>query len=277
MLCKVVAEIGINHNGSLEIAKKMIDQAVIAGCEMVKFQKRTVEDVYTEEELNKERESPWGKTNRAQKLGLEFGKSEYDAIDSYCKEKGIAWIASPWDVESVKFLSSYNIPYIKIASATMCNGPVIAEIKESKIPVIISTGMISEEELDYVVGMLEDQIEYVLSCTSTYPTKAEDINMSKMLYLKQKYGERYKVGFSNHSPGITFILMAAALKAEMIEYHMTLDRSMYGSDQSSSIEPPGMLKIQDNILDIEKAWGISKIACLKSEEPIREKLMKVSK
>lgn len=277
MSCKIVAEIGINHNGSVDLAKKMIDQAVVAGCDVVKFQKRTIDLVYTEEELNKKRESPWGVTNREQKMGLEFGEKEYSMLDHYCRERGIEWSASPWDVESVKFLSRYSIPFIKIASATMCNEPVLAEIKKTAIPVVISTGMILEEELDAVVDYLGDQIEYVLSCTSTYPTKVEDINMSKMLYLKRKYEGRYKVGFSNHSPGITFILMAAALKAEMIEYHMTLDRSMYGSDQASSIELPGMLKIKSNIKDMEKAWGSEQIDCLDSEKPIRDKLMKIVK
>lgn len=151
---------------------------------------------------------------------------------------------------------------------------MVEEIKATNIPVIVSTGMISKKELDTVLDILKDQVEYILSCTSTYPTKVIDINMHKMISLKKIYGSKYRIGFSNHSPGLTFILMAAALEAEMIEFHVTLDRSMYGSDQASSIEVPGIFKIMNNVKDMEKAWGSNKIECAKSERVIRDKLLK---
>lgn len=274
MGCIIVSEIGINHNGSISLIKKMIDASVLGGTDYVKFQKRTIDQVYTEEELNKERESPWGTTNRQQKEGLELDTNGYDEIDIYCKQKGIKWFASPWDLESVRFLVRYSPDYIKVASACMCNFPLLEEIKRYKIPVIVSTGMISKEELDKALDVLGGSVEFILSCTSTYPTSIEDMNMRQMITLREIYGRNYKIGFSNHSPGITFILMAATLGAEMIEYHMTLDRSMYGSDQAASIEIPGVMKIGTSIRDIERSWGSGEIKCLDSELSVRKKLMK---
>ncbi len=270
MKTKLVAEIGINHNGDLNIAKQLIDVAKLGGCQYVKFQKRTVEDVYTKEELDKYRESPWGTTNREQKNGLEFTKEDYDEIDRYCKEKGIQWFASPWDVKSVDFLAQYDMPFIKVASAMLTNEPMLKAIKNTDIPVIIATGMSSEFEVDRAAKFFGSQMAYILSCTSTYPTKPEDMNMNRIKTLRNRYAD--KVGFSNHSSGISFILMSYVLGAEMIEYHITLDRSMYGSDQSASIEPTGVLKIKDYIETYEKSWGDGKIECLENEKPIRDKL-----
>jgi N-acetylneuraminate synthase len=273
MKTKLIAEIGINHNGDLDVAKKLIDISSAAGCDFVKFQKRTVDLVYTKEELDKPRQSPWGTTNRQQKMGLEFSEQDYNEIDRYCKDKKIGWMASPWDPISVKFLGSYDCPYIKVASAMMTNLPVLEEIRDTGKPVILSTGMISEDELNTALDVIGKSTEYILACTSTYPSKVSDMNMRSIKTLQEKYGNSYKIGFSNHSPGLTFIYMAATLGAEMIEFHVTLDRSMYGSDQAASIEFPGIFRLVSNIKDIENSWGTGKIECLESEKPIREKLM----
>jgi N-acetylneuraminate synthase len=269
--CKLTAEIGINHNGNIDIAKKLIDMACFAGCDYVKFQKRTINLVYTEEELNKPRESPWGDTFYDQKYGLEFGKERYDIIDKYCKEKNIDWFASPWDPLSVKFLVEYNLPYIKIPSAKITDFEVLYAVKETDIPVIISTGMSTKKEVDNCVNFLGDQIEYILACTSTYPTKEEEMNMSFIPTLKREY-PKYKIGFSNHSPGIIYCAVAAALGAEMIEFHITIDRSMYGTDQASSIETEGVLKIVKYVRNLEKAMGDGHWHVFPSEEAIKKKL-----
>ncbi len=270
----IVSEIGINHNGNMDIVKKLIDLSVEGGCQYVKFQKRDINLVYTKEELDKPRESPWGTTNRQQKEGLEFSYEQYKEIDEYCKTKNIKWFASPWDVNSVKFLEQFNVPFIKIASASITNKELLAEIKRTGIPVIISTGMSSLEEIESLVEYFGGQIKYILSCTSTYPTKPEDMNMSKIQTLQTLYGNDYKIGFSNHSSGLQFIFMAYCLGAEMIEYHITLDRTMYGSDQSASIESSGVLKIKNWLDDYEKSWGDGVIKCLPNEEPIKAKLRK---
>ena len=274
MRTNLVAEIGINHNGDLSIAKKLIDAACLGGCKYVKFQKRDIDVVYTKEELDKFRESPWGTTNREQKNGLEFGESEYNAIDSYCKEKGIKWFASPWDINSVKFINQYDIPYIKVASASMLDFPLLEEIKATGKPIVVSVGMLSKEELDTSLVFLGGNVSHILSCTSTYPTKPSDMNMNKIKTLFSLYGEKYKIGFSNHHQGITFILMASTLGVDMIEYHITLDRALYGSDQSASIELPRVIRIKSTLEDMESSWGDGEIKCLPSEVPIREKLMK---
>ncbi len=270
----IVHELGINCNGSLEIAKKLIDNAIETGADFVKFQKRTIDLVYSKEELDKSRESPWGTTTRQQKEGLEFNKEQYQEIDNYCKSKGISWFASPWDTESLKFLVDFDIPYIKIPSALNTNLNLLNSIKETKIPVIISTGMTSKEELDSVISILEDQIKFILSCTSTYPSKDEEMNLKRILTLKEIYGDRFRIGFSNHHPGITYIIASAALGAEMIEFHTTLDRSMYGSDQAASIEKTGCRAIQSHINSIVNGWGDGKIGCIDSEVPIMKKLRK---
>jgi N-acetylneuraminate synthase len=280
MHTKLVGEIGINHSGSLEIAKQLIDIAVLGKCKFVKFQKRTVESVYTKAELDKPRESPWGTTNREQKMGLEFGKKEYDEIDRYCKEKGIGWFASPWDVDSVDFLMQYNPQYIKVASAMMSNYDLLKKINESikgtKTKVIVATGMTTEMELVESLNILGyENVEYILACTSSYPTPVKDMNMAKIPHLQGMYiGTSCKIGFSNHYSGLKFIYMAVALGAEMIEYHITLDRTMCGSDQASSIEPSGVLEIPGHIEMIETAWGNGKLECMPSELPIKEKLRK---
>lgn len=283
MKTTIVAEIGINHNGNIDTAKQLIDLAILGGCKYVKFQKRTVEDVYTKEELDNYRESPFGTTNREQKNGLEFGKKEYDEIDRYCKEKNIGWFASPWDKKSVDFLLSYKPEYIKIASAMITNIDMLVYINnaiETVCPstkVIIATGMSTEDEISECLGIFESKVEYILSCTSSYPTPTEETNINKIHTLRNMfsdvdYVENYKFGFSNHCSGIIGIIMAVTFGVEMIEYHITLDRTMYGSDQASSIESGGVLRIKKYINAIEQSFGNGKLECSPSEIPIREKL-----
>jgi N-acetylneuraminate synthase len=269
----LVGEIGINHGGDIEMVKKLIDAAVLGGCAYVKFQKRDIDLVYTKEELDAPRQSPWGTTNRQQKAGLEFGLADYKTIDRYCLDKGIGWFGSPWDVNSVEFLAQFNPPFIKIASALLTNLPVLKKISETDIPVIIATGMSSKEEIDFCLNLLGSQVKYILSCTSSYPTPIKDVNLSRLLTLQKTY-PKYAIGYSNHHPGINFVCAAAVLGAKMIEYHITLDRASYGSDQAASIEVPGMLKIKDFVGTIEAGWGSGSIGCLESEIPIRKKLRK---
>jgi len=270
-MLKTVAEIGINHNGNLNIAKKLIATASSAGIDYVKFQKRTIDLVYSEEELNKPRESPWGTTTREQKEGLEFGFNEYKEIDEYCKLLGIRWFASPWDSASVDFLSSFNNDYIKVPSALMTDKKFLSNVKSTSIPVIASTGMCTEEETDFVVRFFGDQLVYLLHCTSTYPCKPDETNLKCILSLKSKY-PHLKIGFSNHSPGIIFIPAALVLGAEMVEFHITLDRSMYGSDQASSIELVGIINICKYLESLKVAIGDGKKVVYDSEKSIMEKL-----
>jgi len=274
MKTKLIAEIGINGNGNMDLTKKMIDVAVLGKCWAVKFQKRSIEKVYSKEELDKPRESPWGKTNRDQKRGLEYTLEQYKEIDAYCKQKNIKWYCSPWDVDSVDFLMQFDIPFIKIASASLTDIELLEKIKKTGKPVILATGMSNEQELDRALEIFGNQVEYILSCTSSYPTPSEEMNMSRILTLKRKYGDKYKIGFSNHSPGIIFIVTAFVLGCEMLEFHITMDRASYGSDQASSLEPQGVLKIKSYIEDIQKGWGDGEIKCLKSEESVKAKLRK---
>lgn len=271
----LVGEIGINHNGDINIVKRLIDQSCACGLDYIKFQKRTIEDVYTKEELDKYRESPWGTTNREQKYGLEFEYKEYKEIDNYCKKKNIKWFSSPWDVKSVGFLENFKLPFIKVAAASITNEPLLERIKYTDIPVIMSCGMSDENDINRALDIVGDNVEYLLSCTSSYPTTNSDVNLKRILTLKEKYGNKYKIGFSNHSTGIPFIIAAMTLGAEMVEFHITLDRSMYGSDQKASIEKSGIEKIVDYINAIYEGWGDGEIKCLQSEEPIREKLRQV--
>ncbi len=271
----IVAEIGINHNGDMDLAKKMIDVANLAELDYVKFQKRSINSVYTKEFLDSPRESPWGTTQGEQKRGIEFGTLDYTKINSYVKKKDHlkGWFASPWDVKSVAFLNQFGVPYIKVASASITDYELLTAIKESDIPVIISVGMSTKDEVDSCLTLLRDRVEYILACKSTYPTKDEDMNLNFIKTLKEEYS-KYKIGFSNHNAGIQMCLAATVLGAEMIEFHMTLDRSMYGSDQSASIETTGVLKIGAHIRSLEKSMGTGEWIITPEEEKIREKLRK---
>jgi len=236
----IIAEIGINHNGSLEIAKKLIDMAKSVGCDAVKFQKRTIDVVYTEEFLSSPRESPWGTTQRDQKEGLEFGKDEYDEIDRYCKVTGIQWFASAWDFESQKFLSQYNLKYNKVASALVTYLPLLEAIASEKKHTFISTGMCTFEDIDAAIGIFEkfDCNYTLLHCVSTYPCEDSDCNINCIKTLQEMYN--CNIGYSGHEVGILPSIVAALFGATVIERHITLDRAMYGSDQAASLEKRGL-------------------------------------
>ena len=268
----IIAEIGINHNGDLDIAKKLIDNAALAGCDAVKFQKRTVEDVYSPEELDVYRESPWGTTNRQQKNGLEFDLDDYKVIDAYCKEKDIEWFASAWDLKSQEFLGQFDLKYNKVASAMLTLTPLVEAIAKQKRYTFISTGMSTMEEIENAVKIFKKfkcPFE-LMHCVSTYPMKNEDSNLTMMQTLREKFS--CKVGYSGHEEGLQISLAAAAMGASSIERHITLNRSMYGSDQSASIEPVGLFRLIRDIRIIAKALEPQPKGILNDEVSIREKL-----
>lgn len=271
MHTKIVAEIGINHSGSLKIAKNLIDVAVEAGCDYVKFQKRHIPLVYSREELDKPRESPWGNTTELQKRGIEFDQYAYEQISKYCRMKGIGWFASVWDPYSASLMSDYDMAYIKVPSALITNFELLEVVRLMPQKAIISTGMSTLREVENCVQFLDDRLETILACTSTYPCKPEEVNLNRIGTLKKMFQD-YSIGFSNHSPGLTYLPAAVALGAEMVEFHITMDRTMYGSDQSSSIEPHGVKKVVQQIRNIEEAMGDGEIKPYASELPIRDKL-----
>jgi N-acetylneuraminate synthase len=269
---KIVAEIGINHNGDLDIAKKLIDVAHSAGCDFVKFQKRSVYKLFSLEELEQPKDSPWGTTYGEYKERLEFNKEDFKEIDRYCRDR-IGWFVSAWDVGSLMDLSLMkDFPYIKVASAMLTDIRFLEMAKAFNIPVILSTGMSDLAMIDKAVDVLgKDRIEYILQCTSTYPSKATELNVRCIPMLKEKYPFA-KIGFSNHYPGLLGMVVAASLGAEMIEFHITLDRAMYGTDQAASVEPEGVHKICKYLRQIEPILGGPEKAILPSEMPIIEKL-----
>ena len=264
-----IAEVGINHNGSLDLAKQLIDVAVEAGADAVKFQKRDINRVYTQAELDKPRESPWGTTTRQQKEGLEFSLEQYAELSRYCGAAGIQWSASCWDEVSVELIASLQPPWLKIPSALLTNAPLRRAFRKTGLPLILSTGMSTVAEIDEAVQDLVHTDLTLLHCTSTYPCSVEEMNLLCVPWLK-RYGKR--VGFSSHCKSPWPILGAVALGAEVIEAHLTLDHSSYGSDQSSSLEPMAFKKIVREIRDLEKALGDGKKRLYDSEIPIKEKL-----
>ena len=269
----LIAEIGINHNGDLNIAKKLINAAAEAEFDAVKFQKRNVEKVYTKEFLDSPRESPWGTTQRDQKLGLEFDKNEYLEIDKYCKEEKIMWSASAWDVESQDFIASFNVEFNKLASPMLGHKPLVKKIAAERKKTFISTGMTTLEELDEVVDIFRKiscPFE-VMHCNSTYPLPVEEANIMCIQTLKKRYN--CNVGYSGHESTLLQVCITAiALGATSIERHITLDRAMYGSDQAASIEIGALKNFVTTIRTIPliKGDGIKKIT--KKEEIIRKKL-----
>jgi len=267
-----IAEIGINHNGDMKICKKLIDLAVLTGCDAVKFQKREIEEVYSKEFLDGFRESPWGKSQRDQKKGLEFNKKDYQEIDSYCKEKNINWFASAWDLKSQLFLRQFNCKYNKIASAMLVNLDLLKMVSEEKKHTFISTGLSSMDDIEKAVKIFrENNCPFeLMHCVSTYPMKSSDANLKTIITLKEKF--KCKVGYSGHETGLTVSLAAAALGATSIERHITLDRAMYGSDQAASLSPPGLKKLLPEIRRVEEALGDGVKRVLKEEIPIAKKL-----
>ena len=271
----VIAEIGINHNGSLDIAKKLIDVAVECGCDAVKFQKRTVEVVYTPEELAKPRENPFGPTNGDLKRGLEFSYEQYAAIANYCKEKGIIWFASCWDEGAVDFIERFNPPCYKIASASLTDDNLLKHHRKYNKPIILSTGMADMSLIQHVVDALGRGKLIILHCTSTYPSKPEELNLRGILTLKERFPD-IPIGYSGHEVGLTTTVAAAVLGACVVERHITLDRSMWGSDQAASVEPQGFMRMVRDIRTMEDALGDGVIKIYDSEKPIISKLRRIS-
>lgn len=268
----VIAEIGINHNGDLNIAKQLIDLAAEAGCDAVKFQKRTVDMVYSQEMLDSPRESPWGHTQRAQKEGLEFSEEEYDAIDTYCRQKGIDWFASAWDVDSQKFLRKYNLKYNKVASAMLTRDDLLEEIASEGRYTFISTGMSTWEEIDHAVEIFRRHScpFELMHCNSTYPMEDEDANLALISVLRERYG--CKVGYSGHERDIGPSVLSVAAGASSVERHITLDKTMYGSDQKASIEPDQLRALVREIRRAEAVMGSGEKTLSAAEQAVRAKL-----
>jgi len=254
----VIAEIGINHNGDIEIAKKLIQAAVWAGCDAVKFQKRTPNVLYDQIKLASRKESPWGQTYGAYAIGREFGEAEYDEIDKLCGKLGIDWFASCWDTKALAFMSRYSPPCYKIASACMTNDKLIFEHAMMGTPIIMSRGMCSLDDISGAIGWFGEVDVALLHCVSTYPTKPEHLNLNAIVTLKKKFPQ-CEIGYSGHEVGMSTTLGAVALGATITERHLTLDRTMWGSDQAASIEPYGMEKLVRYIRTFEKARGDGEI------------------
>lgn len=269
----LIAEIGINHNGDINIAKQLIKNAKNCGFNSVKFQKRTIDIVYDEKTLDTPRVSPWGKTTREQKLGLEFEKKEYDEIDKYCKELNIDWFASAWDVESLKFLENYNLKYHKIASAMIVDHNFLNEVAKTRIHTFISTGMSSKEDINNAVNIFKknDCSFELMHCVSTYPMRIEDANLVTINALKDEYN--CNVGYSGHENGVAVSLAALMLGISSLERHITLDRTMYGSDQAASLELRGMKHLCESIDKMILSLGKPSIGKIIDDEvPIAKKL-----
>ncbi len=273
--CFVVAEIGINHNGSLDIARKLIAAAVLAGCEAVKFQKRSVEVVYSREELARPRESPFGTTNGDLKLGLELRVDGYRAIDDYCKTHEVLWLASCWDEASVDFIEQFDPPCYKIASASLTDDNLLRHHRRYGRPIILSTGMSSLAQIDHAVEVLGTGDLILMHCTSTYPSKLEELNLRGIPVLRERYG--VPVGYSGHEIGLATSLAATVLGACMVERHITLDRAMWGSDQAASVEPQGFVRLVRDIHAVESAMGDGAKRIYDSEIPIMDKLRRVGR
>jgi N-acetylneuraminate synthase len=273
--CFIVAEIGINHNGNVEIAKKLIDTAALGGCDAVKFQKRTVAVVYTPEELSKPRENPFGPTNGDLKRGLEFGTEQYAEINRYCTAKDILWYSSCWDEASVDFMERFNPPCYKIASASLTDDALLRHHRRYGRPIILSTGMSTMEQVDHAVDVLGTTDLILLHCTSTYPSSVEELNLRGIQTLRERYD--IPIGYSGHEVGLATSVAAAAMGACMIERHITLDRAMWGSDQAASIEPQGIWRLVKDVRAIERAMGNGKKCLWPSEVPVMNKLRRVGR
>ena len=269
----LIAEIGVNHNGSINITKKLIDEAKKSNFDAVKFQKRDIDLVYSKEILDTPRESVWGTTTREQKMGLEFNEDEYNEIDEYCKKKQIKWFASPWDINSLKFLDKYNLEYQKVASAMIVDKNLLVEIAKRKKHTFVSTGMSKKEDIDNAVKIFRDNdcSFELMHCISTYPMKVEDANLSTIDELKKTY--QCDVGYSGHESGAVVSLAALMFDISSLERHITLDRTMYGSDQAASLEPEGMDFLTGGIDKFLTALGEPKLGKVLDEEiPIAKKL-----
>ncbi len=271
--CFVVAEIGINHNGDLDLAKRLISVAVAAGCDAVKFQKRTVEVVYSAEELAKPRENPFGPTNGDLKYGLEFEQDDYHEIDAFCKSVKMCWFASPWDEGSVDFMEQFSIPVHKVASASLTDDGLLRHIRKTGKPVILSTGMSTYAEIDHAVEVLGKENLILMHATSTYPANYDELNLRAIPTMIERYG--VPVGYSGHETGIPTSVCAAALGACCVERHITMDRAGWGSDQAASLEPNGITRLVRDIRLWEQSKGDGIKRVYEREVPIIKKLRRV--
>lgn len=276
----IIAEIGINHQGDINIAKRLIDIAAAAGCDAVKFQKRNPNIAVPEAQKNKPRR--WqgqDMTYLEYKYKVEFGKEEYDEIDRYCKQQNITWSASPWDYDSVEFLKQYDLPFIKVPSAMLTNQELLTSCMKSSMRVILSTGMSTEEEIDEAVNVLRKAKYFfknphpigLLHCNSSYPAPVEELNLSAIKTLTEKYPD-CEIGYSGHEMLLGTTVASVLLGASIIERHVTLDRNMEGSDHACSVTPHGLFKLVSGIRDLEKAYGDGQIKVTETEKAVKEKL-----
>ena len=273
----IIAEIGINHNGDLKIAKQLIDIAKVAGCDVVKFQKRNPDVCVPEHQKSVMRDTPWGKmTYLEYKYKVEFDKKDYDEIDKFCKSRDIEWTASPWDLDSLDFLNQYNVPFIKIPSALITDLDLIKKTTETGKKIIISTGMSTMDEVDAAVNTIKDTDSNadfaVLHCNSSYPAPNDELNLRCIQTLKDKYN--CEVGYSGHEFGLTTTIASICLGSTIIERHITLDRTMWGTDQMCSVEPQGLIKLVRGIRELNNALGDGIKVITETEKPIKEKLRK---
>jgi N-acetylneuraminate synthase len=271
--CFTIAEIGINHNGDIDLAKRLISVAVAAGCDAVKFQKRTVDVVYSAEELAKPRENPFGPTNGDLKYGLEFESEEYDEIDAFCKSVKMTWFASPWDEASVDFLEQYSVPVYKIASASLTDDGLLRHIRRKGKPIILSTGMSTCAEIDHAVEVLGKTDLVLMHTTSTYPANYDELNLRAIPTMAERYG--VPIGYSGHETGIPTSVCAVAIGACCVERHITMDRAMWGSDHAASLAPNGIERLVRDIRlwEMSKGDGIKRV--YERELPIIKKLRRV--
>ena len=275
----IIAEIGINHNGSLEIAKQLIDVAKAAGCNAVKFQKRNPDISVPEKQKSIFKDTPWGQmTYIMYKHKMEFGKEEYDEIDRYCKERSIEWSASVWDLDSVEFMKKYDVPFIKIPSAKLTEDTLIKACVDNFSKIIISTGMSSFSEIHHAVtrarlyrGDKGTQSLALLHCNSSYPAPLTELNLSAIGSLKKMYSD-FEIGYSGHEFRLGTTVAAVYLGASIIERHITLDRTMWGTDQLSSVEPQGLIKLVKGIRELEESYGDGRLRITPSEIPFKRKL-----
>jgi N-acetylneuraminate synthase len=271
--CFIVAEIGINHNGDLNIAKKLIDAAALAGCDAVKFQKRTPELCVPLEQRNLMRETPWGMISYMEyRERVELGFKEYSEIDAYCRTKGIFWFASPWDIPSVDFLEQFNPVCHKIASAAVTDAEMLKHVAATKRTVVLSTGMSTLDQIRAAVALLDPKKLILTQATSTYPCKTEELNLRAIETLRQEFG--VPIGYSGHEVGLQTTCAAVVLGACLVERHITLDRAMWGSDHAASVEPSGFMRLVRDIRVIEAGLGDGKKRVYDSELPGMKKLRK---
>jgi N-acetylneuraminate synthase len=271
--CYVIAEIGINHNGDVDLAKRLISVAVAAGCDAVKFQKRTVEIVYTPEELAKPRENPFGTTNGDLKRALEFDYDDFIDIDQYCRAVKMPWFASCWDEPSVDLINRFDVPCFKIASASLTDDNLLRHTRATGKPILLSTGMSTVEEIDHAVDVLGKDNLVLLHACSTYPAYYEELNLQAIRTLEDRYG--IPVGYSGHESGLPSSIAAVAMGACIVERHITVDRAMWGSDQAASLEPNGITKLVSYIRVVERSMGDGVKRVLEREQPILKKLRRV--